>query len=129
MEAPDGWTLASFWITALGTALAALGSAMRAWFTMLEYRDLLARAQLPTFARQLMWALRPGLLNLIRIPALVATTVAVVRSWQQIKQEGGEDARRLGELINQFVAWGLVLWGALLAFVAALIKLIAGYAS
>ncbi|MFD9033302.1 hypothetical protein ACFVZW_19435 [Streptomyces sp. NPDC059567] len=127
-EAPDAWTLAAFWFAAAGAALAAVGSAARAWFALAEYRDLLDRAKLPDAVRQLFVSLRPAL-GLGRSFQWAVAAIHAVRTLREIEQAGGEDARRLTELMNQVISWGLVLWGALFAFVAALIRLISSHTS
>ncbi|MER5470853.1 hypothetical protein [Streptomyces sp. NPDC002685] len=121
------------WLAAGGTFLLAVGSTAQAWFAVMEYRDLLDRTHTSDFARQML-AMVKNASNLLGVriffPAMIdmiRTELAMLREFSLIRQQGGENARRLAELSRTYVGWVTVLLGAVAVFASAVIELAVDY--
>ncbi|UUU38042.1 hypothetical protein [Streptomyces sp. NBC_00162] len=112
------------WIAAVGALLAVLGSGMRAWFSFTEYEDLLKRTEAGKLVKWSFIVPLSGPYGLFKLPSLIRMELATARHVKEILAEGGDNARRLSELFNQFMAWYLVLMGAFLGLLASVIKAI-----
>lgn len=121
--------LVANWLTVAGAMAAAIGSAMRAWFTIREYRDLLQKIKASGLVLDLgASAISDAFVGGFSVPFETLRAWFVVRrNIKQILRSGGDDARRMAELISQALAWEFVLLGALLAFVSSLIRAISAH--
>lgn len=105
-----------------GALFAVLGSGLRAWFSLVEYRDLMERLQLGKVATEVLTAITSPLSILFKLPNLIRLQLEVGRRMDEIRREGGQQAQRLTDLSNQYLAWTLVLLGAVLALAASVIR-------
>jgi hypothetical protein len=119
--------LVANWLTVAGSISATIGSGMRAWFTLKEYRDLLQKLGQETteslfrsLAPWSVWTFFPG-----GVVSVVWASLAIKRSIGTLLRS--DDGRRMAELINQAAAWELVMLGAFLASASSLIRAVSAH--
>ncbi|MFE7837460.1 hypothetical protein ACFU53_15900 [Streptomyces sp. NPDC057474] len=130
---PETSILVAHWLAAGGTLLVVVGSAAQAWFAIVEYRDLLDRTQIGDLARKTL-ALTNKARSVFWIFTLLRETRDMVRTIEvvqqkvfEVKQEGGEAAQRLAELVRTYLGWLAILVGASAVFVSTVIELAVDY--
>jgi hypothetical protein len=137
----SGPELAMHWLILAGTFLLALGSGLQAATEISDYQDLLRESGLTgVFSRALdlseeviaigsagpmnpfaLFSAFRGTLELLRL------TYGANRNIRWIREQDGEQARRLHRLINKSFQWLVIMVGALAVFAAAAIQLLIDY--